>query len=123
MEREPGVRAPVTDQPPGRAPLVAHAPPAAPAAPAAGRRSAAPLFAAWAVYWLALLAWQLWPLARGWWRIRQAGGKGTLNVAYSGDFYAAALWIAGPPLLLALLWLFLTARRRGPARRSAPPPP
>ena len=117
MEREP----PSTSRPhdlatgalPGRAPLAPRpgAPPPDAVAPER-ERAVGLLFRAWLVYWTVLLAVQGWPVARALWRIRQSGGKGSFSVSYDGGLLEAALWLAGPPLLMALAWLLWTRRRR-----------
>ena len=76
------------------------------------RRVVGRLFAAWMLYWAALLLVQAWPLARAWWRVKRSGGHGTISVSYSGGLAEAALWIAGPPLLMVVVWLLWTRRRR-----------
>jgi hypothetical protein len=64
------------------------------------------LFRAWAVYWVALLAVVAWRPLREFWRIsRSASGHGTVGVTYSGGTLPLALWIAGPPLALFVMWL------------------
>ena len=112
MEREPRTRARGIEDLPGRAPLVAPDP-----APAAGRaRSVRTLLLAWTVYWLALLLWQLRPAVAQWWAIRNQE-HGTITVSFGGDLSAALAWVTIPPLVMAVAWLLVTGRRRGPARR------
>jgi hypothetical protein len=87
------------------------------------------LFASWAVYWL-LLSLQLIPAVSAIWRAIHAGEKGavtasigdwvvTLTVNLGGQtiwtggrhMLALALLIAGPPLVLWLLWVSQRPRR------------
>ncbi|MGZ8377109.1 MAG: hypothetical protein ACXWZS_12245 [Gemmatirosa sp.] len=78
----------------------------------AGRqRSVRTLFAAWAVYWLALLAVQLWPAAVQWWAIRRQE-HGTISISVGGDFAESVAWIAIPPLVMTIVWLLWTRRKR-----------
>jgi hypothetical protein len=45
------------------------------------------------------------------WRItRSASGHGSVNVSFSGDLLHGALWIAGPPLLIFVVWLATPTR-------------
>jgi hypothetical protein len=63
------------------------------------------------VYWVGLLATVAWRPLLGYWRIaRSAEGHGTVGYTYSGGMLPLALWIAGPPLLLFLLWLATRSR-------------
>ena len=64
------------------------------------------LFLSWTAYWFALLAFVTWrPLVEYWRITRSPGGHGTVGLTYSGGALQAALWIAGPPLLIFLAWL------------------
>jgi hypothetical protein len=63
------------------------------------------------VYWLALLAFVAWRPLLEFWRItRSADGHGTVGYTYSGGALQAALWIAGPPLLIFVAWLATRTR-------------
>lgn len=73
------------------------------------------LFRSWVAYWVALLGVVAWrPLVEYWRITRSASGHGTVGYTYSGGMLALALWIAGPPLLVFLVWL--TTRDRSRAR-------
>ena len=64
------------------------------------------LFLSWTAYWFALLAFVTWrPLVEYWRITRSPGGHGTVGLTYSGGALQAALWIAGPALLIFLAWL------------------
>jgi hypothetical protein len=69
------------------------------------------LVASWVVYWVALLAVVLAPLARQLWEIERGDGHGTINLTYSGGALKLVLLVVGPPLLLTLLWLAARPRR------------
>jgi hypothetical protein len=45
------------------------------------------------------------------WRIMTTTKKGEVSLSFSGSLTTAALWIAGPPLLLWLAWLVSRPRR------------
>lgn len=71
------------------------------------------LFRAWMVYWVALLAVVAWRPVAEYWRIsRSATGHGTVNYSYSGGLLPLALWIAGPPLAMFLIWVATRERAR-----------
>jgi polyferredoxin len=88
------------------------------------------LLAAWCAYWAALALVTLWPAIAAGWRIsQQAHGKGSVSGSFGNDIISAtivdsgkttwagsitpvhlALLIAGPPLILWLLWLMRASR-------------
>jgi hypothetical protein len=69
------------------------------------------LFRSWAVYWVALLAVAGWRPVVEYWRISHSATKhGTVNFTYSGGMLPLALWIAGPPLALFVVWLVTRSR-------------
>jgi hypothetical protein len=66
-------------------------------------------------YWVALLAVVAWRPLTEYWRIsRSPSGHGSVNYTYSGGLLPLALWIAGPPLVLFVLWL--ATRSNAPER-------
>lgn len=95
------------------------------------------LFAAWAVYWIALAVGVVIPPLLAHLRIHPVPGEHETFTAGFGDgvfsatlkyfdtvlwsgsihFLAAALWVAGPPLALFVAWL---AARRRERRHAAP---
>lgn len=78
------------------------------------------LFLSWTAYWLALLAFVAWrPLVEYWRITRSPSGHGSVGLTYSGGALPAALWIAGPPLLIFLVWLATRSRdvEREPVRQ------
>jgi hypothetical protein len=82
--------------------------------------SARHLFASWLVYWAVLLAvvagrplWRYWQLQRG-------DSHGTVSLTYAGSMSAVALWIAGPPLILFLVWLATRSRARAENHMKGP---
>jgi hypothetical protein len=73
------------------------------------------LFGSWVAYWIALLAVVFWrPLYQLWRASRGPATHATVGFTYSGSALALALWIAGPPLLLFLLWVATRPRDRAP---------
>ena len=69
------------------------------------------LFRSWVAYWTALLAVVAWRPLVEYWRIsHSASGHGTVNAGYSGGMLPLALWIAGPPLALFVIWLATRSR-------------
>jgi len=79
------------------------------------------LVASWVVYWAGLLAvvagrplWRYWQLQLG-------SEHGTVGFSYTGSATRLALWIAGPPLLLFLLWLVARSRAAGTAHAGSRP--
>ena len=89
-------------------------PPAVPPAslaPPAPARSVRTLLATWAVYWVVLVAAQLWPIAVRWWQVR-GQEHGAFTFTLDGDFSTAAAWIAIPPLLMKLVWLLANRKRK-----------
>jgi hypothetical protein len=75
------------------------------------RWRAAHLFGSWIAYWILLIAYTAWRPLLEFWRInRTPGGHGSVSYTYSGSPLRAALWIAGPPLALFLLWIATRTR-------------
>lgn len=94
--------------------------------------SAAKLFATWIGYWILLIAIGLGPGIAAIWRATRAGpDKGSVNLSFGSDGFVLnvlkggastysgsmhllplALLVAGPPLLLWILW-FASRSRRG----------
>ena len=78
------------------------------------------LFVSWVVYWgilLLVFAWrQLWRFVR----LQLSDQHGSVNLSYSGSLLSLALWVAGPPLLLFVVWL--ATRRRQDVGRGAERP-
>jgi hypothetical protein len=69
------------------------------------------LFLSWTVYWVALLGFVAWRPLMEYWRItRSPSGHGSVGYTYSGGALNAALWIAGPPLVIFLVWLATRSR-------------
>jgi hypothetical protein len=88
------------------------------------------LLAAWCAYWAALVVITLWPaIAAGWSMSQQAHGRGSVNGSFGDGVFSAtiidsgkttwagsittvhlALLIAGPPLMLWLIWLMRASR-------------
>src|SRR5258708_6991975 len=76
------------------------------------------LFRSWIAYWLVLLAAVAWRPFLEYWRIsRSPTGHGTVGANYSGGMLPLALWIAGPPLVLFLLWLATRSHAPEPERK------
>lgn len=69
------------------------------------------LVLAWVVYWVGLLLHAIWPQLRTIWELSVTKQHGSVSLDYSGSGLAAALWIAGPPLLMAVLWIATRPRR------------
>ena len=102
------------------------------------------LLAAWSAYWVGLVLVTLGEPLRLMWRLTRVPdnhgsfsanfGDGLLKLTiveggrtvWSGatEPGTAIAWLAGPPLLLWLLWLVLRSRApaEGPSVRQAPPP-
>jgi hypothetical protein len=91
------------------------------------------MITAWIIYWIALFAIGLGPAIAAAWRASHgpSGQDNTITASfdntvlslkvvehgattYAGSIHllAAALWIAGPPLVLWALWLVATRRER-----------
>lgn len=69
------------------------------------------LVRSWVGYWIVLLAAVAWRPLLDYWRIsRSPSGHGSVNVTYAGGMLPLVLWIAGPPLLVFLLWLGTRSR-------------
>jgi hypothetical protein len=82
------------------------------------RWRASQLFVSWVAYWILLVAYIAWRPLLEYWRItRSPSGHGSVGYTYSGGLLRAALWIAGPPLALFLLWI---ATRTRESRRPRP---
>jgi hypothetical protein len=77
------------------------------------------LFRSWVAYWCALLAFVAWRPLLEYWKISHSpSGHGTVGYSYSGGPLQLALWIAGPPLLLFIVWV--ATRSRTPDRMQEP---
>jgi hypothetical protein len=78
------------------------------------------LVMSWIAYWVALAVVVFGPTVWRWYTLQHANRHGSVSWSYSGSLLTAALWVAGPPLLLMLLWLATGARRSeaGEARGS-----
>ncbi|HEY0776503.1 MAG TPA: hypothetical protein VGD56_00930 [Gemmatirosa sp.] len=107
------------------------------------RRSAWPLLAAWLAYWAVLALVVLGGPALRVWRLTHdpaLHGSATMHLAdnlltasvieggatvwsTSTHLVTIALWIAGPPLLLFLIWLRSRSRDADGARPGAAPAP
>ena len=73
------------------------------------------LVRAWVVYWVALLAVTAWRPLTEYWRLSRSGtGHGTVTYGYSGGLLPLALWIAGPPLVMFVVWVATRERVREP---------
>lgn len=82
------------------------------------RWRASHLFRVWIAYWILLFGYIAWRPLLEYWRItRSPSGHGSVGYSYSGSMLRAALWIAGPPLALFVLWLVTRTRepRRSPS--------
>jgi hypothetical protein len=84
------------------------------------RWSARKLFMSWAIYWVALLAVAAWRPLLELIQLRRTQEHGTVSFTYTGSFLSLALWIAGPPLVLFLVWLFTRSRADAPEREREP---
>jgi hypothetical protein len=100
------------------------------------------LIGAWASYWVALAGVSLAPFWKWVWEITQLPGEHGSAAVQAGDagvtitaikdgvtvytgvapFTDLALWIAGPPLVLWLVWLVLRPSRREAEALHAPSP-
>ena len=69
------------------------------------------LVASWVVYWTILLVVALWPAIMGWWRIQNTTGHGSVSLSLSWEGLRTAWWIAGPPLLMWLVWVRTRPKR------------
>lgn len=67
--------------------------------------SARQLVGSWLAYWVGLALYAVWPQLRKIWVLSTTKQSGSISLTYSGGALEAALWIAGPPLLLALVWI------------------
>ena len=74
-------------------------------------RSVRLLLLSWVVYWVALLAVFAGPKLWRIWQYQRTNTHGTVSISYSGSPMRAVLWIAGPPLLFAAIWLARRPRR------------
>ena len=77
------------------------------------------LVASWIAYWAVLGAIVAGPAILRWYELQRTGGHGTVSLSYDGSALAAALWVTGPPLALALLWLLTRPPRVGAQRDAA----
>ena len=98
------------------------------------------LLAGWAAYWAGLIAVKLSPAILATWRATQAGGThGNVSAGFDGTVLnysviengvktwtstvplsTVLLWVAGPPLLLWVVWLVLRSRpEQAPATLSS----
>jgi hypothetical protein len=76
------------------------------------RWTAGQLIRSWIVYWAVLLGVVTW---RPLWRyiqIQGSNGHGEVSLSYSGGVLPIVLWIAGPPLILFIVWFFSRSRSR-----------
>ena len=78
------------------------------------------LLGSWVAYWIGLLAVIAAPAFFEWWRLQRTDGHGSVSVVVDAGAVEMALWIAGPPLIVFVLWLLARPRRGG---RAAPPTP
>jgi hypothetical protein len=77
------------------------------------RWGARELLIGWAVYWVGLLIVVFWPQIRAYYAlVTGPSGHGSISWSYSGSLLEAALWIAGPPLLMAIAWIVTRPPRR-----------
>ena len=76
------------------------------------RWGARELVTGWVLYWLGLLLYAIWPKLREVYRLAKTGEHGSVSLSLDGDFLPIALWIAGPPLLMAALWIATRPPRR-----------
>jgi hypothetical protein len=75
------------------------------------RWRASHLFRAWLAYWILLIANVAWRPLLEYWRVTHSpDGHGSVTYAYSGSPLRAALWIAGPPLALFVVWVATRTR-------------
>jgi hypothetical protein len=63
------------------------------------------LLASWVVYWCVLAAVTAGPAGWAVFLAHVLHRHGTVTLSYTGGLLLPALLIAGPPLLLALLWI------------------
>lgn len=78
------------------------------------------LLTSWVVYWVGLLGVIAAPAILEWWRLQRANAHGTVSVDITAGVLEMALWVAGPPLLIALLWLAVRPSRDSAAPQSRP---
>lgn len=69
-------------------------------------------------YWIVLILAKAGPALWEFLRIQLTHGHGSVSVSFSGSLLSLALWIAGPPLLLLLLWI--ATRPRAGERAAVP---
>jgi hypothetical protein len=79
---------------------------------AAARWGVRELIAGWVLYWIGLLLYALWPQLLKIYELSVTKQHGSVSLNYSGSLLEAALWIAGPPLLMAVVWIATRPRRR-----------
>ena len=107
MEREPQARARMEG-----APLRERAPLVAPEPTTDRRRSVGRLFTAWVLWWSAVVIGWLWPELPTIWRLlSRRGARGSFSLTIDAGLGELALWLALPPLLITVVWLYLTRRR------------
>ena len=75
------------------------------------------LLASWLAYWAVLLAVVAGPAIARYWALQRSDAHGSVTLTFESGTLATLL-IAGPPLLVAVLWLLSRPRREAP-----PPPP
>ncbi len=80
------------------------------------------LLTSWLVYWAGLLGVLAGPAFAEWWRLQRADAHGSVSVNVTAGALEMALWLAGPPLVIGLLWLAVRPPR-GAAAKEAPPRP
>jgi hypothetical protein len=79
------------------------------------------LLGSWVAYWIGLFAVIAAPAFLEWWRLQRTGAHGRVSVVVDAGAVEMALWIAGPPLVVFVLWLLARPRSGGRAAPSAPP--
>lgn len=77
-----------------------------------GRPRLRTLLALWLAYWAGLAASQLAPALWHYLRIRATAGTGTISWSFTGSATLLAAALVGPPLLIWVGWLALSARAR-----------
>ncbi|HEX6059965.1 MAG TPA: hypothetical protein VFZ11_13225 [Gemmatimonadaceae bacterium] len=81
------------------------------------------LLGSWVAYWIGLIAVVAAPAFLEWWRLQRTGAHGSVSVTVDAGAVEMALWIAGPPLLVFVLWLLARPRTRARAAPREPAAP